>query len=86
MPLSNLLKDFWPQHSACAELIDVSYHAEAGGKMVGYSWGRVTCLIKTYCVRETFLWGNNLALQLHTRVPWGEERRRCQFANGSIQP
>lgn len=66
---------------------DVSYTIqEAGGDIVGYSWGHVTCLIEMYCGREMFLWGKNLAFQLHTRAHWGEERMRRQFANGNLQP
>lgn len=59
---------------------------EAGGEIVGYSWGHVTCLIEAYYVREAFPQGNNLAFQLHTRAHWEEERLRRQFANGNPQP
>lgn len=87
VPLFNLLKDLWPQHVCLwwAHLMSVTSQ-EAGGEIVGYSWERVTCLIETYCGRWSFLWGINLAFQLHTRAYWGEERRRCQSANGNLQP
>lgn len=40
---------------------------EAGGQIVRYSWGLVTCLIEMYYVKEAFLWGSNLAFQLPRR-------------------